>query len=316
MDPKTQRLLLLSARISVAVILIVFLIRLARVEEILNSLSRIRWPSLSLAILFLYASILLGSFNQYFLFQPILRISFRKFIRSYFKAYIAGLFIPGQVGDASIIFFLRHSGPRYSQNFSIYLWDKYITLLLYAGVLFLFLSDLTGYSIFFIPVILTIFLGFSAGMLYSVSILGNYEYLEGWLGRISTSLKNITFEIAHYAGSYPLRLLINLSLTCIKILLVMSCYYFIFSALGYMVSLWKIGISSIASGIIAYLPISIQGIGTVEAAAVWIFGQLNISPADVLSGFLLLRACGYVLAIAVFSLIFLMKFEDNTKQRD
>jgi len=307
---------LLSARISIAAILIIFLIRLARVEEILNSLSRITWPSLSLATLFLYASILLGSFNQYLLFQPLLIISFKQFIRSYFKAYIAGLFFPGQVGDASIIFFLRHSGPRYSQNFSIYLWDKYITLLLYAGILFLFLSDITGYSIFFIPVILVIFLGFSAGMLYFVSMLGNYRSLEGWLGRFSTFLKNMTSEILHYAARYPLRLLINLSLTCIKILLVMSCYYFIFSALGYVISLWKIGISSIASGIIAYLPVSIQGIGTVEAAAVWIFGHLNISPADVLSGFLLLRACGYILNIAVFSLICLIKIEDKTIERD
>jgi uncharacterized membrane protein YbhN (UPF0104 family) len=315
MNNRKKRLLLLSARIGIAIIFIGFLIWFARIEEILCSFSRITWPSLLLAVLLLYASIILGSFNQYLLFQPILKISFKKFTLFYFKAYIAGLFFPSQVGDASIIFFLRSSGLRYSQSFSIYLWDKYITLLLYAGILFLFLSELTGYPIFFIPVIFVIFLGFSVGILYFISMVGNYRSSEGLTGRFSAFLKNITFEILQYVRTYPSRLIINFSLTCVKIFLVMSCYYFIFTAFGYSVSLFKIGISSIASGIVAYLPISIQGIGTVEAAAVWVFGCLGISPADVLSGFLLLRACGYILAIIAFGVICLIKAEDKTLER-
>lgn len=294
---------MLSAKTGVAVFLISFLIWNARIGEILNSLARITLTSFVMSILLLYTSILLGSFNQYILFKPILKLPFKKFIFTYFKAYITGLFLPSQVGDASIVFFLRHSGLRYSQSFSIYLWDKYITLFLYVVILFLFLSDILGYPIFFIPIILLLFLCLSIGSLYFISTLGNIQSLERWLGRLNSFLKNIAHEIIEYTKIHPLRLFNNFILTCIKICLVMACYHSMFSAFGHMTSLWKIGISSIASGIVAYLPVSIQGVGTVEATAIWIFGRLNISPADVLSGFLLLRACGYILAIVVFFLM-------------
>lgn len=315
MENKRKRLLLLSVRIGIAAILIVFLIRLARVEAIFNSLSRITFPSLSFAVFLLYTSILLGAFNQYFLFQPILKISFKKFTRSYFKAYIAGLFFPSQVGDASIIFFLRNSGLRYSQSFSIYIWDKYITLLIYAGIVLLFLFDMASYPVFYIPIILILFFSISAGMLYFLSKLGHFLPFEGWLGRLSALLKNITSEILDYAATYPSRLLVNLSLTFVKIFLVMCCYYYIFAAFGYTLPLWKTGISSIASGIVAYLPISIQGIGTVESAAVWIFGRLEIGAADVLSGFLLLRASGYILAGIISLLMCAIKAEGKSLER-
>lgn len=311
MNPKTKRVLLLSARAVIAITLLGALIWNIRAGEIFDSLARIALSFLLSSILSLYASILLGSFNQYVLFQPILKLPFNKFILSYFKAFVTGIFFPGQIGDASIIYFLKPSGLYYSQSFSIYLWDKFITFIIYAGILFLFLSRLKGYHDFFIPLSLILLLVFSAGFLYLFSTLKYFQSLGGWMGRARLFMKNSASEILKYAGTYPVRLLINFNITCIKIFLVMSCYYFMFSAFGYRLSFWNIGISSIASGFVAYLPISIQGIGTVEATAVWIFGRLKIGPADVLSGFLLLRICGYLFAIVAFCLTCLMEYKKD-----
>jgi hypothetical protein len=83
----------------------------------------------------------------------------------------------------------------------------------------------------------------------------------------------------------------------------MLCYHAVFSSLGYGLNVWKVGVSSIAAGSAAYVPISVQGLGTVEAAAMWIFGRLSVPPSDVLSGFLALRAGMFLLALLVFVLI-------------
>ncbi len=309
-----KRILLFFAKISVAVFLIFFLIWKARIGEILNSFSRIALPSLAISILLLYISIFLGCVNQYLLFKPILKVSFYKYIFSYFKAYITGLFLPSQVGDASIIFFLRYSGLHYSKSFSVYLWDKYITLFLYVLIFIIFLSDMLGYQMFFIPIFLVLFLCLSIGSIYLILTMGN-NIQEGWIGHLNSLLKTITFEITKYAKIYPWRLLNNFFLTCIKILIVMACYHSMFSAFGHKTALWRIGVASIASGIVAYLPISIQGIGTVEATAIGIFGRLNINSTDVLSGFLLLRACGYIFASIIFCLLCFIKIKENFIQR-
>jgi uncharacterized membrane protein YbhN (UPF0104 family) len=304
---KKKRFFLFFIRAAVAITLLSLLIWNIRGGEIVDSIARIMLSPLLLSVFSLYASILLGSFNQYILFQPILKLPFHKFILSYFKAFVASFFFPSQVGDASIIVFLKPKGLYYSQSFSVYLWDKIITFLIYVSILFLFLSGLMGYYELLNPFLLVVIFILILVLLYLILTLKYFQRIEGLIGRVSSFIKNSVTEIIKYARFHPTRLLINFSLTFVKIFLVMSCYYFIFSAFGYTSPFWGIGISCIASGIVAYLPISIQGIGTVEATAVWIFGRLEIGPADVLSGFLLLRVFNYALAIVVFGLICLIR---------
>lgn len=313
MDPERKSLLEAFARAIVAVVLLVILISYVKTDELIGSLLKAWLPYLLLAIFYQYASVLIGSINQYILFQPFLTLPFRQFASSYFKAFVAGLLFPGQLGDVSIVLFLKSQGLYYSQSLAVYMWDKCITLIFYLGMVFMVLTDLMGYPKFLSPILLLGLVIFSAFLVYSVSTFGLFRFFERWAGSFIQFAQNTVSQIFIYGRRHPIRLLFNCILTCLKFFLVMSCYHAVFTSLGYVLSVWKVGVSSIASGIVAYIPISIHGLGTVEATAMWIFGRLNVASSDVLSSFLVLRASVYILAFFIFGLICLLDKEDLRK---
>jgi hypothetical protein len=83
------------------------------------------------------------------------------------------------------------------------------------------------------------------------------------------------------------------------------------ASLGYDLSAWKVGQAALASGIVAFIPVSIQGLGTVEAAALLNFKTLSVSPSDVLACYLLLRTSIYVFASFAYAATFLLKNNKN-----
>lgn len=303
MDAKIKRRWGIVIRAGVALLLIVFLISHVRAELLMQSVRKILFPYLLLSLFFQYTSILLGSFNLYILFRPFLEVNFSRFCSSYFKAFTAGLLMPGQFGDVSIVLFLNSKELNYSRTFSVYMWDKYITLVFYLGIVFIFISEIMEYPKW-VPIAVMIGAGcLLFSLIYMITRLGLFAASGGWTGRIVRFFHNSAAEIMSYARLHPLRLLMNGGLTCFKLFFVMLCYHFILAALGYDLSVVSVGISSIASSVVAYLPISLHGVGTVEATAMWVFGRLNVSSADVLSGFLLLRLSVYALALFVFTLV-------------
>lgn len=303
MGPKAKRVLGLTVRSGAGVILLVSLLWYVNTDELLASLERVSLYYLLLAVAYQYGSILLGSLNQYLLFDPVLRISFMSFVLPYCRAFIAGLLLPGQFGDASIVLFLKEKGSDYSQSFSIYLLDKYITLFFYLGIVITFILDLMGYPKFFAVVLLLLLSVISALLFYLVPAISPSKPARQWFRRVVGFIKNTLSQLLGYGREYPFRLLLNCILTGLKVFFVMSSYHAILVSLGYFLSVWEVGVSSIASGIVAYIPISVHGVGTVEASALWIFGRLGVSPADVLSSFLILRASVYIFAILVLGVM-------------
>lgn len=290
-------------RVGVALVLIVLLISHVRAELLVQSVRKVLFPYFILALFFQYASVLLGSLNLYILFRPFLDITFPRFCCSYFKAFTAGLLMPGQFGDASIVLFMNSKELNYSRTFSVYVWDKYITLVFYLGIVFIFVSEIMNYSDW-VPIAVMIGAGCVLFVLiYIITKFALFRAVNGWIGRLVRFIHNSAVEIMSYAKFHPFRLMINGVLTCFKLFFVMLCYHFILAALGYDLSIVSVGISSIASSVVAYLPISLHGVGTVEATAMWVFGRLNVSSVDVLSGFLLLRLSIYTLALIVFTLV-------------
>jgi uncharacterized membrane protein YbhN (UPF0104 family) len=287
----------LIIRSVVGIILLVILLRYVDTGELFHSLKRASLSYLLLAVGYQYASVLLGSLNQYLLFKPVLRVSLRSFLLPYFRAFATGLLLPGQLGDASIVLFLKSKGSDYSQSLSIYLLDKYITLFFYLAIVLTFILEIMEYPRFF-AVALSMLLGvISALLFYLVPVISPARPTRKWAWRVAGFVKNTVSQLFSYAKEYPFRLLLNTLLTGLKIFFVMNAYHAILISLGYSLSLWDVGVSSIASGIVAYIPVSVHGVGTVEATALWVFGRLSVSSADVLSSFLILRASGYVLVI-------------------
>lgn len=313
MNPKTKTLLEAFARVFVAILLLIILIYYVKSDKLIESLLKAWIPYLVLAVFYQFASIVVGSINQYILFQPFLSFPFKRFAQSYFKAFIAGLLFPGQMGDVSIVVFLKTEGLYYSQSLAVYIWDKCISFILYLGIALAVLAGLMGYPKLLSLILLLGFAALSALFLFSLFKFKLFKSFERWRERFVQLAQNTVSQIFTYGREHSTRLLVNCILTCFKFLLVILCYYAVFTSFGYSLSIWKVGLSSMASGIVAYVPISIHGIGTVEAIAMWILGRLNISPSDVLSGFLVLRAGLYLFSFFVFGLICLLDKKDRPR---
>jgi uncharacterized membrane protein YbhN (UPF0104 family) len=247
-----------------------------------------------------YISVLIGSFNQYILFRTFSNLSYKVFLLSYFKAFSIGLLLPGQFGDASINVFLKSEGLYYSQAFSAYLWDKYLTFALYLGIVLLFIGDILGQPNY-VPFLLWLTLGLIFPFLVYMVLrfIGSRKSMKRE-NRFIRFSNNLLFELINFAKQHPFLLTINLTLTCLKLGFVIISYHAMLACLGYLLPVFKVGLAALASGIVAYIPISIQGLGTVETAALFSFRTLGVPAPDVLVCFLLLRTSIYVLATVAY----------------
>jgi uncharacterized membrane protein YbhN (UPF0104 family) len=85
------------------------------------------------------------------------------------------------------------------------------------------------------------------------------------------------------------RVFTNIILTIIKVLLIGVAYWCMFRGLGGDVNLLEVVFLVPASALIAYLPISFNGIGTVEITAVYLFNKIGLSTTTILASYLVLR---------------------------
>ena len=99
------------------------------------------------------------------------------------------------------------------------------------------------------------------------------------------------------ATQVPARLAMgNATISLAKLAVTGLAYWMVFTSIqpqspGYLV----ISILSLSAGLVAYLPISFNGLGTVEISAITMFDSAGLGSAVVLSGYLVLR----VIALAV-----------------
>jgi uncharacterized membrane protein YbhN (UPF0104 family) len=306
MEDKQKRPFGIIIRLTLGILLVFLLIWNVSIDKLLHSIAQTSLPYLFLAISYQYASILLGSFNQYILFTAFSSLPFKTFLTAYFKAYAFGLLLPSQIGDASIAFFLKSEGLYYSQTLSVYILDKFLTFILYLLVLFLFLGDVMGY-----PEILSLSLLIALGFLmwivfYIIVRLTSFFPLSWRENRLMRFIHNLSSQLFFFAKHHPFLLLINFFLTWLKLGLVMLCYHAMISSLNYSLSIWKVGLAALASGIVGYIPISIQGLGTVEAVALLNFKTLGVSPPDVLVCYLILRSNSYMAACLAYGVTFII----------
>ena len=314
MEDTQKRSLGIILRLTLGILLLILLIWNVSLDKLVVSIAQASLSYLFLAVFYQYASIFLGAFNQYILFTAFSNLPFRSYLTAYFKAYAFGLLLPSQIGDASIAFFLKSEGLYYSQTLSVYILDKFLTFILYVLVLFLFLADMMGYpkSISLSSVIA---LGLSLSLAFYIIVRLTRSFPVSWReNRLMRFAHNLSSHLFFFTKHHPFLLFINFLLTCLKLGLVMLCYHAMITSLNYGLSLWKVGLAALASGIVGYIPVSIQGLGTIEAMALVNFKTLGVRPADVLACYLVLRSNNYVAACLAYAATFIAKKNESTER--
>ncbi|MCB1919469.1 MAG: flippase-like domain-containing protein [Candidatus Competibacteraceae bacterium] len=283
-------------RVAFGIVLLAWLIGYLDISSILKQLANLNPVFVAAAVLLILMTTCLGASNTFLLVNLEGQLSLTAFLPAYWASWAVGLIFPGQVGDiATLSAILKRRGLMLSQTLGRSLADKLISFALmlsfaFFGIFALPGVSLTGYwpLITLTPVAFSLIYWRRTPLLYT---------LNRWQPRLMDFLSQTFREILHLARHHSVRIVINISLTVLKISLAGAAYWCIFRALGYIdVALWRVIPLVAASSLVAYLPISFNGLGTVEIAGVALFSAIGINESSVLSAYLTLRIIVLTLA--------------------
>lgn len=278
-------------RAFVGISILFFLIYFFDVKEIVNKFQDIDFKWVYLVGLAILASTLLGSVSMFLLVSREDEISFFHFLPVYWVSWSVGLVVPGQVGDvASISYFMKRLGFEWKVILARSLVDKVISLLIMLalavyGLTYITDIELYGKTMLWMVLGLIVF-----GVFVSWKRKQLIELIKVEKFKIIGFFQKTLEEVLVTISNHPIRVCVNFLLTTIKILLIGCAYWFMFKALGQdNISIWEVVPLVAASSLAAYLPISLNGIGTVEFAGILLFSFIYIPEATVLVAFILLR---------------------------
>ncbi len=290
-------------RCAAAVALITGLVWFAGPYNLLRTFASLN-PAIALACALVIAIFfLLGSVNVWWLLQCRHAIRYATFLRSYAYGFSLGLLSPGQIGDVSLVLFLRNGGVPVSKSGAAYTMDKLITLLVLSLIAVFGLLRYRLLSVGHLLIGVAILAGV-AGVTWLLIARGRSG------NRLVTAIQKIAREIAEYR--FHLKTILgNVLLTGLKWLVLCVAYYLAFLAFGTSVRWPDIGVIPVMSTLVGYIPISVAGIGTVEVSAVMLFKMLGVAEAIVISVYLFLRSLQYLLALGLMGCL-----RDNVSKGD
>ena len=237
-----------------------------------------------------------GAFNIWILLKNKTKIGYTNFVRQYFYSYLLSFFIPGQLGDASLVLiFKKKFNTPMKITAAAYSVDKIITLIIYLiaasiGII-VYISALKKLIFIFAIVILIAIILF----VINTKLLTSSKISTGLIFKI----KNYWLELLLFRHDLPI-LLLNFGITILKWLALGLGLWFVFTAFGVRVDILAILTIPIITTFVGYLPVSIGGIGTIEVTAIYLFSIIGVDKVVVLNVYILSRICQYASCLPLF----------------
>jgi uncharacterized membrane protein YbhN (UPF0104 family) len=232
----------------------------------------------------------LGAFNMWVLLDGLRKVSFEITFRSYLISWCAFLFLPSSTGDAMQLLFLKEAGVPYDDSGMAYITDKFITL-----ILTLVLSVVGGLVYFrsYLPWSILTVTATSIVLIIMVAHIAARRTRSRWVSR---ALAFVTSPI-DYSKNHPGRVVLNGVGTATKVALTGLSHWLTFQALGIDVNFGIVITVAFLAGLVAYVPIAFNGLGTVELAALWLYRVPNVPAHQVLATYFILRASIVLMAL-------------------
>ncbi len=268
-------------------------------EVVLSQLTHLATGWMFLAMACILVSTLLGAFNVFLLMARSGNVSLGKFLPIYWVGWSLSLIVPGQVGDlAGISTLLRRHRYDWHQSLGPGFLDKFISLVLMSALAAIGLTQTLGLDkrVRVLGLVAAVSLVAGGGLVIFAPRLWRRLFnprgkgLRGLVGRTLGEMRRIA--TTHYVP-----LAANTALTVAKIVLTGGSYWAIFSGLGFgEVRLLDVVPLVAVSSLVAYIPVSFNGMGTAEAAGIFLFGRLGVTASGVVTTYLLLRITILVMA--------------------
>lgn len=258
-------------------------------DSLVNQLTHLRTDYLVYAAVCIVTATLLGSFNAYLVVAIDSVVSYTRFLACYWFSWALGLVVPGQVGDvASLTLLLNRAGLDWSKIMARAVLDKFISFFVMAclaGLALLRYSAMVEIEAETMAWVAVIGFLVVAGAYYLArKMLASSE--AAWIGKIRSGF----MDLAGFISQRPGLVAINFIGTTFKILLIGTAYWYVFKAGGAENPPWLDVILLVTvSSLVAYIPVSFNGLGTVEVTGILLFAFLGLGQELVLSSYLVLR---------------------------
>lgn len=229
-------------------------------------------------------------------------------IRNFLATISLSLFIPGRAGDLALLYYWKDFLSS-RESLAIVLTDKVITLFWVVMLGLLGVRTIFGNRVVLYACALGAAMLIALLLLISVSAIRSFFSAmlpDRFLNYVSGTAEALRLLMGKRRGP----MLISLLLTGLR----MFCY-----GLGFWISLWGLGIQlsllyaifvmSIAQ-FTSILPISVMGLGTVEAISIYCLNQVNIDPSITISALLVGRFVS-LLWLGIFFTLFCLPGKKN-----
>ncbi len=267
---------------------------------------------LSWAVVLVAASTVLGAFNSFMLVTIRHHIGFVAYLKLFWMAWAVGLVLPGQVGDMGVLsWMMKKEGMRWTHSLGRLFVDKLISLGVIAsfaawGLLaVLHRLEFAGNNLRW---------GLAAALLAALAagLAWRSPRARRWLQHVLDVME----ESLRVTREHPWRVLANLLLTVVKVLVLSAAFWLICRAAGMATLTFPLLVQLMALGsLVAYLPLSMNGVGTVELAAIALFSLYGFDSKAVLAAYLMTRVLILLLAWLPCLPLLLLQFAAAARAR-
>lgn len=283
-------------KILFSVTILLLLIWYVDIRELISQIGNIDPFWLLMAILVLSASIILGAFNLYFILSIDQKIGFVPYLKIFWFSWAVAQFIPAQIGDIlSMSTLLKRQGLDLHVVVSRVLIDKFISLIVVAvyagiGLIIIISPKLPIPLLVFFPVLFLIM----AIVLIVLFFLRSFKQVRFSFIR---HLAEIVDKFIIFFQKYPEYVVINFFLTMVKIAAMSFTIWLLFLGLGINdISILHVIMLNCAVLVVGLIPVSLNGIGTMEAAAVILFALIDVGNTDTAAAFIVYRLLSILLS--------------------
>tara|TARA_Y100001980_G_C14547228_1_gene327672 strand:- start:1921 stop:2625 length:705 start_codon:yes stop_codon:yes gene_type:complete len=202
------------------------------------------------------------------------------------SALYIGFVTPGRLGEfVKVIYVKNDKNVSYGKGFSSVLIDRFFdfVLLILLSIIGIWKLKMINYSS---EVIIVIFLALvlcTFGFLYKKSV---FLFLRDFLfiKRLNNIFPNAKSNYNDFKkGIYQIisyKLIIVFSITSVSYVFLVFQSYELILSMGLFIDLISITFFMAISSLVALLPISFSGLGTREAALIFLFSHINFSPEN------------------------------------
>lgn len=282
-------------KIVISTFIIYFLIEMFGFKKIFSNIILIDPLFFLLVVFLILIGLVIGALNVSVLLLPVKKISFTKILYYNTLSWSLGLFVPGKIGELSLIPFLEREGITIGHGTVISVLDKLISLIVLS------LFSIAGFFIFFEPqtalkLIAILFLFIAAFLFLIISDRGRSFIKKYILRKFSIKFQGFSKLLFYYLKNQKLVLTLNLIITFIKWIINALVLYSLFYAYNQTIPFITILLINSVLMVVSLIPISISGLGVRESVAVVIYNTLNIESIITISTHLIPLIISYAMA--------------------